>query len=126
MMTKSRVMFGKHKRGYIFPILLNATALDSCLVSVIHKLTTTDEFVWFYAKSLTVCGVTAKSASLFGVSPDTVERGTVKLSRYLDESLLRELLHAEDWDATLTEQKRQQTGARRSSLKSRLVKVLTD
>ncbi len=67
MMQSSRTMFGKHKHGYIFPVLMNANALDNCFAGVIQKLECPDEFIWFYSKSLLVCEATEASYHMMGV-----------------------------------------------------------
>jgi hypothetical protein len=67
MMQSSRTMFGKHRLGYIFPILMNANALDTCFAGVIQKLNCPEEFIWFYSKSFVVCEASQESYNMMGV-----------------------------------------------------------
>ena len=68
MLSKSRTMFAKHRLGHIFPVLMNAKAMEEGIAGAMQKINTTDEFVWFYSKSLTVVAGTALSLAALGVS----------------------------------------------------------
>ena len=67
MLRSTRTMFGKHKQGHIFPIIISANTLDTCFAGVIHKVHCPDEFIWFYSKSLIVCAASLQSLELMGV-----------------------------------------------------------
>ena len=68
MLTNSRTMFGKHRNGYIFPLLENAKAMDEGLAGAVRKLHTTDEFVFFYSKSFIIPEASEGSFLALGVS----------------------------------------------------------
>ena len=72
LMKNSRVLFGKHKQGYVFPMLLNTSALETCFVGVMQKITSNDEFLWFYSKSLQVVAGSLESLMMMGVSVNFV------------------------------------------------------
>ena len=64
----SRMMFGRHKQGYIFPLQINATIMDSTFYAVMQAASTQQEFIWFYSQSLRICAATEGSVKLLGVS----------------------------------------------------------
>ena len=67
-MASVRTLFGKHREGYIFPMLMKASPMDNCFMSVMQRLTTSDEYIWFFSKSFTVCAASHESMRLLGVS----------------------------------------------------------
>lgn len=67
-MKMSRVMFMKHRDGYMLPVYLNVNSFKYRIVAVIQKLKVSDQFIWFYSNSWTVCAATHESFRLLGVS----------------------------------------------------------
>ncbi len=65
--SMSRVMFGKHKQGYIFPLMLALNMMEDGISGAVQRIDTSDEFIWFYSKSLTICGASQGSYRLLGV-----------------------------------------------------------
>ena len=69
MLTNSRTMFGKHRNGYIFPLLENAKAMDDGLAGAIRKLPTNDDYIFFYSKCFVIPEASQGSFLALGVSP---------------------------------------------------------
>jgi hypothetical protein len=67
MMNSSRTMFGKHKQGYLFPLLINSISGENGFVGMMQRLHTSDEFIWFYSKSLVIAGATQDCMRALGV-----------------------------------------------------------
>lgn len=68
MLSKTRVMFFKHRQGHIFPALMHTSVVKGSFVAGIQKLSTSDECIWFYSRSFSVCAASRGSLSLLGVS----------------------------------------------------------
>ena len=64
----SRVMFARHRDGFIFPIMLNVNSYDGAFVAIIQRLNCRDDFVWFYSKTYAIVGASHGSLSMMGVS----------------------------------------------------------
>ena len=67
MLSAARVMFLKHRQGHIFPALVNTNVMEGSFVAAMQKLNTSDEFIWFYSRSLTVSAASLGSLALLGV-----------------------------------------------------------
>ncbi len=66
-MNTTRTVFGKHKAGYIFPLLLNVRSTDTCFAGLLQRLHTSDQFILFWSQSLRVIEGTQESLELMGV-----------------------------------------------------------
>lgn len=82
-MNTSRTMFGKHKQGHIFPLLMNSNSTEQCFVGVMQRLSNTDEFIWFYSKSHIIAGASQDTIAMFGVSV-VVDKVRVRTSNYFE------------------------------------------
>lgn len=67
MLSKARLMFLKHRQGHLLPVIMNANVVDSSFVAVMQQVQTSDEYIWFYSNSHTICGASQGSLSLLGV-----------------------------------------------------------
>ncbi len=66
-MNTTRTAFGRHKAGYIFPLLLNVKPMETSFAGILQELTTTDQFVMFLSKSFVVLEATQESQQLMEV-----------------------------------------------------------
>ena len=71
-MNTTRTVFGKHRQGHIFPMLLNVKPMETSFAGIMQELTTTDQFVMFLSKSFVVLEATHESLNLMGVRTQTV------------------------------------------------------
>ncbi len=67
ILNSTRTLFGRHRMGYIFPMLLNVTRLDTEFAGVMQRIQTQDEYILFLAQSFTVTAATQQSLALLGV-----------------------------------------------------------
>ena len=67
MLETSRVMFAKHRQGYIFPVLMNANMLACEFVGIIQKLTSVDEYILYHSGNLAIASATQGSLSAMEV-----------------------------------------------------------
>jgi hypothetical protein len=68
-MNTTRTLFGRHREGYIIPLLLNVKPLENCFAGVIVPLHTLDQFVLFTSDSFTVTAATKESCAVLKVHP---------------------------------------------------------
>ncbi len=68
VMNTTRTAFGKHKSGYIFPMLLNVKPMETSFAGIVQELTTSDQFVMFLSKSLVVLEATQETLQMMNVS----------------------------------------------------------
>jgi hypothetical protein len=68
ILNSTRTLFGRHRMGYIFPMLLNVTRLDTEFAGVMQRIQSQDEYIMFLSQSFTVTAATQESMSLLGVS----------------------------------------------------------
>lgn len=66
-MKVSRVLFMKHKDGYMIPAFIQVNSYDSNLVSIVQKLNVSEQYIWFFSKTLKVCAATSESMRIMGV-----------------------------------------------------------
>jgi hypothetical protein len=67
VVDKTRTVFGKHRSGYIFPMLLSVQQDESGFVGIMQRLYPEQQFIMFYSQSLHVAGATEESLSMLGV-----------------------------------------------------------
>ena len=67
MLSTARMVFVKHRQGFVFPAQVNANVVDGQFVAALQKCDTTDEFLWFYRKSHSVTAASEGSLALLGV-----------------------------------------------------------
>jgi hypothetical protein len=92
IMKTSRTLFGKHKHGHIFPILLNANLMEGHIMGVVQRVDSSDDYVWFTSKTLKVLGASQTSLLLMGVDSVDVDEGKVDVSRFVSEQQLQPLI----------------------------------
>jgi hypothetical protein len=68
MLNTTRFVLGKHRQGFIFPIVQATCLTDSGFAAVIQKVDVAFEYVIFGQDSLQVYECTQESQRLFGVS----------------------------------------------------------
>lgn len=66
-MVTSRVVFGNHAAGYIFPMLLCVKPLEDSFAFMMQKLASTDNFILLSSSTLTVCAGSQESLAMMGV-----------------------------------------------------------
>lgn len=93
-MNTTRTAIGKHKRGHIFPILLNVRATENSFAGILQQLRTTDEFIIFLSRSLRVVEATQDSLRLMGVTAADCADGDVSLTKYVDAGAVEALVEA--------------------------------
>lgn len=67
ILNSARVLFVKHRHGYIFPVYSNTNVVDGCFFAAMQKVETTDEYIWFYSDSFTVAAASRGALNLLGV-----------------------------------------------------------
>jgi hypothetical protein len=92
IMKTSRTLFGKHKHGHIFPILLNANLMEGHIMGIVQRVDSSDDYVWFTSKTLKVLGASQTSLLLMGVDSVDVDEGKVDVSRFVSEQQLQPLI----------------------------------
>ena len=85
----TRVVFGLHRAGHVFPMLLavrESAAADGSLliVGVMRSLSTSDQYIMLDA-SLRVTGATLESFALLGIQPETLEAERPVLATWVDD-----------------------------------------
>jgi hypothetical protein len=68
ILNSTRTLFGRHRMGHIFPMLLNVTRLDTEFAGIMQRIQTQDEYILFLTQSFIVTAATQRSLSLLGVS----------------------------------------------------------
>ena len=82
----SRVIFIKHRAGYVLPVILQVNSFAGSVVAIAQKLTVADEYAWFFSNSLRMTAATHGAMRLLGVRahavvPDVVPMITPVLLR---------------------------------------------
>ena len=72
MVNSTRVVFGKHRLGHIFPMVMSLREADNAFVGAIQQLNCDSHFILFYSKSMHVVGASEESLSMMGVCARTV------------------------------------------------------
>jgi hypothetical protein len=67
-MDTSRTLFGRHRMGYIFPMQLNVTRMDTEFAGIMQRIQSPDEYIMFLSQSMVVTAATQGSLTLLGVS----------------------------------------------------------
>jgi hypothetical protein len=67
VMDKTRTVFGKHRLGYVFPMVLAVKQNESGFVGVMQRLASEQQFILFYSKSLHIASASEESLSMLGV-----------------------------------------------------------
>ena len=67
ILSNARILFVKHRQGYIFPAQVNVSVMDGCFVAAMQKCNTSEEFIWFYSKSFVVSAASEGSLAMLGV-----------------------------------------------------------
>ena len=65
-MNSTRTVFGKHRAGYVFPMLLSVKPMAGSFVGVIQQLQSEDQFILLTSLSRRIVGGTQDSIRLFG------------------------------------------------------------
>lgn len=84
-MNTTRTVFGRHKEGYIFPLLLNVKPLEHCFAGVIAELHTSEQFIIFTSEALLITAATAESCTLLQVKAADVNRSKVFMTSLMKE-----------------------------------------
>ncbi len=73
---QARTVFGRHKTGYVFPMLLCVKPMESSteFVGMVKQLNGEDEFIMFSTLTGVICAVTKESMSLLGVRAPVIQR----------------------------------------------------
>lgn len=116
-MNTTRTVFGKHRQGYLIPLLLNVKPMESSFAGVMQPLPTQEHFVMCYSKSFVVSGATQESLSMMGVTPVDVDDGMVEFTRYLSKHALQELVAL----AQQAQDQGEAKGMRRRKVRSALI-----
>ena len=90
-LESTRTVFGKHRAGYVFPMLLYVKALPSGFMGMIQQLQTTDEFLLFTSKSKRIVGGTQDTLRLLGNGMN-VEDSVVMLDQVLSDAQVEKLM----------------------------------
>jgi hypothetical protein len=67
VLDTTRTVFGLHKEGYMFPMLLNVKPMENSFSGVIAPLYTATQFILFTNKTFAVKSATKESYKLFDV-----------------------------------------------------------
>ena len=68
MMDCTRVVFGKHRLGHIFPLAMAMRQSSKGFVGAMQQLISNHHFILFYSKSMHIVGASEESLSMLGVS----------------------------------------------------------
>ncbi|KAA0165235.1 hypothetical protein FNF28_03516 [Cafeteria roenbergensis] len=82
VMNTSRVMFGLHRAGHIFPLVLNVRAMDSGFGGLMQPINSDERFILFMSKSLRITAACQESLLLMGLSPEELKSRAVSVDRY--------------------------------------------
>ena len=63
----TRVIFMKHRAGYVMPMLLQVSTFDDHIVAVAQKLNVSEQYIWVMSSSLKVCAATQEALRMLGV-----------------------------------------------------------
>jgi hypothetical protein len=138
IMDTTRTLFGRHRMGYIFPIQLNVTRMDTEFAGIMHRIQSPDEYIMFLSQSMVVTAATQGSLTLLGVSVGLVycvtalhtlhqrrwramsqvdvmdvDDNAVKLTSFVDEATLREMVDEQRDSAAATRQGRRESVQRK-------------
>ena len=61
------MVFGKHRHGHIFPMVMSMRQGDNGFVGAMQRLASDHHFIMFYSKSLHIVGASEESLSMMGV-----------------------------------------------------------
>jgi hypothetical protein len=93
VLNTTRTVFGRHRSGALFPILLCVKPMANSFAGVMQKLNTSDQFMLFTTISGRVAGGTQDTLRLVGEAID-LEDVNVPISRFIDDDTLTTLLSA--------------------------------
>jgi hypothetical protein len=93
VLNTTRTVFGRHRSGALFPVLLCVKPMANSFAGVMQKLTTSDQFLLFTTMSGRVTGGTQDTLRLVGEATD-LEDVTVPIGRFIDDDTLAALLSA--------------------------------
>ncbi|KAA0152619.1 hypothetical protein FNF29_03846 [Cafeteria roenbergensis] len=82
VMNTSRVMFGLHRAGHVFPLVLNVRAMDSGFGGLMQPINSDERFILFMSKSLRITAACQESLLLLGLSPEELKSRAVSVDRY--------------------------------------------
>ena len=82
VMNTSRVMFGLHRAGHVFPLVLNVRAMDSGFGGLMQPINSDERFILFMSKSLRITAACQESLLLMGLSPEELKSRAVSVDRY--------------------------------------------
>lgn len=67
ILQSSRVIFIKHRAGYVVPVILQVNSYAGSVVAIAQKLTVSDEYVWFFSNNYRVTTATHGAVRMLGV-----------------------------------------------------------
>jgi hypothetical protein len=67
ILNTTRTLFGRHRSGHIFPMVLNVARMDTEFAGVIQRIQSRDDYIMFLSESLIVTAATQDSMALLGV-----------------------------------------------------------
>lgn len=87
MLNTSRQVFGLHKAGHIFPVLLSVRQMEEGFGGIMQPLPISDNtgFILFMAPTGVVTGACPRSQRALRISRDNIGRGGVFLHKYMPQ-----------------------------------------
>ena len=86
VVNSTRQMFGLHKAGHVFPMLLGVRQMDEGFGGLMQAVPPTqDGFMIFLSRSLQITAACANSMAAFGISSGDLKSGRVVLDRFVPQ-----------------------------------------
>ncbi len=92
VMNITRTVFGKHRAGYLFPLLLCVKPMAGAFTGIIQQLHSKDEFILFTSVTKRIVGATREALRFLGNVE--LEDNIVPLSRLMSDLTYQQLLRA--------------------------------
>jgi hypothetical protein len=66
--NKTQVLFGRHRAGYIFPMLLSVSRLENEFAGVMQRIDSPDQYIFFSVDTFRVTAASQEALQILGVS----------------------------------------------------------